>query len=242
MVEKEDRAETVNDLRDLIPTGNLDSLSILPDGKWSPSFRPRATGWVAPGTSHEGHGTDNAATVEDYLPDQSGGVAPMINPYDPERPEFKNLAPPVNPLWVAIAPEPEKSIVRGTSFLLIDDGTFNFSPGTFATYGSLYTFPPDPARKKITLKAQPNWYGSIANRLDMYLYTVGNSSDVGKYNNVIMANTGSSGANNIEIEGNQAVTIGYYVIASYDPTKINSQFLTAIVEYASVVDDNPARG
>lgn len=232
----EREVKDLKDMRDLLPNENLNQLSILPDGKWKPAQRPLATGWAPPGRGHAEHGTDSDVKAEDYLPDQSGDVAPMQATYDKDRPEYSELAPP-DPIYVAIVPAPEKSVVKSTSFVVVDDGTTQYSAATFS-YISLYSFPPDPARVKITLKSQPNWYGSIANRADMYLYTVSNSGDQGRFSTFILSNTGSSGTNNIEILGNQGITVGIYVIAAFDPTKINSQCLSAIVETASTLDHN----
>ena len=239
-------------------TTNSQSLSALPQvedgisigGSWYPVFRPLAKDYGVPGRGVEGHGSDSDSKVSDYLPDQSGEVAPMRDDTGDTAPDFTDLmldADPYTPgvqtpVLVSVVPEPKLAVQRYTTFHRPYPNNQSGQPvvvWNFLAYprvpdpGTVVTFSANPARQRVTFTVgAPSTGGAVGN---YYAFAISSDPTFGEY---ALLNLGSSP---LVIENLcNAFYTALVPCGVYSDSVMNRVELYVAQEYAQVANNNPA--
>lgn len=240
-------------------TTNSQSLSALPQvedgisigGSWYPVFRPLAKDYGVPGRGVEGHGSDSDSKASDYLPDQSGAVAPMRDDTGDTAPDYTDAmldsdpyTPGVQtPVLVSVVPSPKIPVIRSTRVVTLFDGQRTSYTGTLGApidRANMVALPADPNRSRVTLTLfRP--YSAFASQNIMYWFVMSHDPQFSDYVTLHASSTLQVPVNVFTLENcTNPLYFSILPIIAYDPTKTNVAGLSAIIETATVANANPA--
>lgn len=250
-----DRQEVLTNSDNRTSGQSLASLPQVADGidiggSWFEAHRSLASRSQVPGRGHAEHGTDSETDSLDYLPDQSGAVAPLRDDVGDNAPDYTDLmldADPYTdgvqrPVAVTIVPGPKLSVIKNTSIQIPFDGATY--PGTGPLYlpDPMFTWslPADPTRvrTRVYLSRVAATFASVQM---MYWFAV--SSDSGASWAQIMGNTTPGNvvtSEVLEFQGGNPLWFSPVRMNPYDPTKVNTWQLIVVVETETVANVNPA--
>lgn len=244
-------------------TTNSQSLSALPQvedgisigGSWYPVFRPLAKDYGVPGRGVEGHGSDSDSKVADYLPDQSGAVAPLRDDVGDNAPDYTDLmldADPYTPgvqtpVLVSVVPSPKLAVTKEVRTVTLFDGirtVYSYASGPLPGIDltNVVSLPADPARVRVSLQLSRT-YSPAASQSLLYFYAMSYDPMFTDYVTISPAASGAAQLSVTALVVENCTSALYFTIipwAVFDPTKTNVSPLVALVERSTVANANPA--
>lgn len=206
-------------------------LSLLPDGHWTPVFRPLATGNGSnPWRGAEGHGTDDPDGV--FYPNEDGDVAPLQDaPGEHGKADFVDIGFDGTPLFVAIVPHPMKAVSKSLVARTVFDGTEQYGSALYVPdVTTAVSVPRDPARTSMRVSVTQN-VGTTGAR---FVFAMSTGSFAGT--DYIVLRSGDR----MTYESTEPVSFAIIPIAANDGTK-NDLRLQVVLESASTIDRNSNR-
>jgi len=251
-----DRQEVLTNSDDRTRGQSLASLPQVADGidiggSWHEIHRSLASRSQVPGRGHAEHGSDSETDSMDYLPDQSGAVAPLRDDVGDNAPDYTDLmldADPIQdgiqrPVLVSVVPAPKLNVVKSTRILTIFDGQRASYTGTFGSAPDLVNavaLAADPNRTRMTVQLfRP--YSAFAGQTIMYWFAMSTDPQFNDYTVIQISSALQTPQTVVTLDN---CTNPFYFtilpVIAYDPTKTNVAGLSVYLESAYVANANPA--
>ena len=250
-----DRQEVLTNSDDRTRGQSLSSLPQVSDGidiggSWHEIHRSLASRSQVPGRGHAEHGSDSDTDSADYLPDQSGAVAPLRDDVGENAPDYTDLmldADPIQdgiqrPVLVSIVPAPKLAVTKRVQTITLFDGvrtTYTTAPLSGPDLSNVVALAADPTRVRVTVQIGRT-YSAFANQVVAYYFVMSHDQYFSDYL-TIPVTSAQIPVSVITVENcTDPLYFTIMPIVAYDPTKTNSSTLVAVVERSTVANANPA--